>query len=401
MVNLKMNWGRGMNRIGDVLMQDLFSRSARNMLWLLILVIAAPRWVAAEILPEDPAVHDLKFVDGTKRYAKKVYLRDYFLKTVYSIDVHRFVASVIASKNFDGQPNNTPKVVIVDTESGEVKDTGYVGEIRCYSEGRIATVNVGTSTSSEAMYFGKLGESLQKYPLWSPDMELNWPSCQLLPRWKYPKFQQEETQLLTRLALKPEHGAVFVYQPKAFPVLELSSDANNRAVFIRSGANAVPPLQVYLEQPSGHRIDIPVNPGEKINAVQYIPFENAYWLNIVLNNTQPIKSWAPRFGRLLYPDGTVKRFSVPPPIVDLIKAGKAVATTTYTKRGAMWELLILPGHPDVDHLQGNYLVLENELVKIPAGGVDRLNGCKLLCNDREFFSKLYEYYFINICTGEQ
>ncbi len=385
-----------------MLTQDLFSRSARNMLWLLLLVVAAPRWAMAEILPEDPAVRDLKFVDGTKRYAKKVYLRDYFLKTRYSIDDHRFVVSVIANKNFDGQPNNTPKVVIVDTESGEVKDTGYVGEIQCYSEGRIATRNDGTTPSNQASYFGKLGEPLQKYPRWGPpEMELNEPSCQLVPRWKYPKFQQGEAQLLARLALKPEHGAVFVYQPRAFPVLELGADANNRAVFVRSGANEVPPLQVYLEQPSGKRIDIPVNPGEKINAVEYIPFENAYWLNIELNNTQPIKSWEPRFGRLLYPDGTVKRFSVPTPIVDLIKAGKAVATTTYTKRGAMWQLLILPGHRDVEHLQGNYLVLGDELVKIPAGGVDRLNGCKAEGSDRQFFSKLYEYYFINICTGER
>jgi len=32
MVNLKMNWGRGMNRIGDVLMQDLFSRTLQELI---------------------------------------------------------------------------------------------------------------------------------------------------------------------------------------------------------------------------------------------------------------------------------------------------------------------------------------------------------------------------------
>lgn len=209
-----------------------------------ILVNSIPHWASAEILPEDPSARDLKFVDGTKRYEKTVYLKDYFLANAYSIDDHRFVASVIASKTFDSRPDNTPKVVIVDTETGEVKDTGYVGDVLCYSEGRIATSNIGVGGPNAASYFGKLGEPLQKYPLWSPDLELNLPSCQLVPRWKYPKPQQGEAQLLARLALKPEHGAVFVYRPKDFPVLALGSDANNRPVFMRSGANEVPPAGI-------------------------------------------------------------------------------------------------------------------------------------------------------------
>lgn len=161
------------------------------------------------------------------------------------------------------------------------------------------------------------------------------------------------------------------------------------------------PLQVYLEQPSGKRIDIPVNPGEKIVAEEYIPFEKAYWLDTGVTNMQLISSAQPLFVRLLYPDGTVKRFSMPKPIMDLIKAQKAIATTTYTKRGALWKLTVLARNPDVDHLQGNYLVVGNEVVKIPASGTRGLNGCRLFGSSPEFFSKLREYYFINICTGEQ
>lgn len=356
---------------------------------------------AEEILSEDLSVRDLKFVDGMSRYARTVYLKDYSFSHSAWIDDHRSIKSMHASRTFNDQVDNTPRVVIVDTKTGEVKETGYVGEVQCYSEGRIATHNIGFDYlfKNEASYFGKLGEPLQVYRQWFPrDMELNIPSCQLVPRLKRPQYPD------MLFPLKVEHGVLYQVRPKDFPVLELGVGTNNRPALIRKGADAVKPLQVYWEQPSGRRIDIPVNPGEEITSVSYIPFEDAYLLNIDLTNTQPIKVWEPRFIRLLYLDGTIKRFSVPTPIMELIKANKASATAVYTKRGMAWHLSIGSRNPDLEHLDGNYLVIGKELVKIPASGMPSTDGCKLYGSNPSAYSTkekmLRDMYFIDICKGE-
>lgn len=358
---------------------------------------------AVAIIPEDPLTAQFRFSDKTINYEKTVYLKGYELSNSYSIDEHRNVASMLASKTVKYNPDNAPKVVIVDIKTGDVTDTGYVGRVLCYSDGRLATSSQsrtmgpdGKVIPDEAYYFGKMGEPLEAFrPYFPSDMELNNASCQLVPRWKRTQYPDMV------FPLKVTHGVIRQTRPKDFPELRLGQDDYNRLTFNRTGAAVVPPFQVYWELPSGQHIDIPFNPGEQISSISYVPFENAYLISVDLTNTQPVKTWEPRFVRLLYPDGTVKRFGVPRIILDLVKQGKAVAWPTYTKLGVGWILAVLSRHPELDHLNGNYLVIENELVKVPAGGMPSLDGCRLYGNKRSIFSTLPDYYYIDICKMQK
>lgn len=362
---------------------------------------------AFEIIPEDPLAARLTFSDKTMGYEnskKIVYLKDYWIYGEWWIDENHYVGSLHESKTFSEKADNTPKVVIVDVRTGEVKDTGYVGRVQCYNEGMIATHNIGLdSLKNQAAYYGRLGESLQPYKPWFPnDMELNISSCQLVPRWKYPKPQSGESGLVARFPLKVEHGAIFLWKPKDYPELRLGQDPNNynRLVFNRVGATVVPPLLAYWEQPSGKRVEIPLNPGEKISTVSYVPYENAYFISVDLSNTQPIKTWEPRFARLLYLDGTIKRFGVPRVIMDLLRTNsQASAGVQFDKKGLSWAVGFNSFAPDPQHLAGSYEIVGEELVKRVISGSRAVDGCRLYGSEKSLFSARRDYYYIDICKG--
>lgn len=358
---------------------------------------------AVAIIPEDPLIAQLRFSDKTINYEKNIYLRDYLLggSSGWWIDDYRYVISLHESKYFSEKADNTPKVVIVDTKTGDVTDTGYEGRVLCYSEGRIATNNNRLTTgqdgkviSDEVYYYGKMGEPLDAFrPYYPSDMELNKASCQLIPRWKRPQSPDMV------FPLKVAHGVIRQIRPKDFPELRLGQDDYNRLTFNRTGAAVVPPLQVYWELPSGQRTDIPFNPGEQISSISYIPFENAYLISPDLTNTQPIKTWEPRFVRLLYLDGTVKRFGVPRVIMDLVKANKVGVGVGYSKKGISWDIGFLSRVPDPQHLAGSYEVIGDELVKREQSGSTSPDGCRLYSSQSSFFSKRWDYYYIDICKG--
>jgi hypothetical protein len=358
-----------------------------------------------EIIPEDPVAAKLRFSDKTINYKKTVYIRGYELSNSYQIDEYHKFSSVLASKSIKYNPDAPHNVVIVDMKTGGVTDTGYVGRVLCYSEGRVATSSQsrafgpdGKVLSDEVDSFGKVGEPLQAYrPSFPNDMELNTASCQLVPRLKRPKYPDN------LFPLKIEHGVIYQIQPKNYPTVQLGQDINNynRLTFYRTGAEVVPPLQAYWEQPSGKRVEIQLNPGEKIDIVSYLPFEKAYLISTELNNSQPVKVWSPRFARLLYLDGTIKRFGVPRVIQDLVMQGKIVASPMYTKLGVGWSVMVLSRQPEIDHLNGNYLVVGNDLIKVVGvAAVTSLDGCKLYGAIRSIFSRLPDYYYIDICKGE-
>lgn len=367
---------------------------------------------AFEIIPEDPLAARLRFSDKTIHYEKKVYLRNSILSGQWWMDESRYVAAQQDSYSARYQNGeDQPKIVIVDVRTGKIEDTGLVGKIRCYAEGRIATENDRLSTNPDGRvvrdavsYFGELGKPLQEYrPGFPYDMELNIPSCQLVPRWKNPKPQSGELELVARFPLKVEHGVIFLWKPKNYPELRLGQDPNNynRLMFNRVGATAIPPLLAYWEQPSGKRVEIPLNPGERIEFVSFVPFENAYFISIDLTNTQPIETWTPRFNRLLYLDGTIKRFGVPRVILDLVKANKAVARAGYSKNGISWGVGFYSFTPDPQHLAGSYEIVGDQLMKQAISGSRGFDGCKEFGSERSFFSNKWDYYYIDICKEDK
>ncbi|ADL55463.1 hypothetical protein [Gallionella capsiferriformans] len=356
---------------------------------------------AFEIIPEDPLAAKLRISDKTKSYKKTFYLRGYSLSEPAWMDEHRYIAEMHAGDGFEAKFGEIPpKVVIVDTLTGKVEDTGVVGDLMCYSEGRIATsVRNGLSWT---MYFGKLGEPLQAYPKNFPqELELNVQSCQLVPVWRRPKAAPEEPQFVARFPLKVEHGTIFEWKPASYPALKIGRDEYGRPGFYRDGPAEMPPFHVYWEQPSGKRIDIQFNPGEKISYVSYLPYEKAYLIWIDLSGTQPIEGTSPRFERLLYLDGTVKRFGVPPVIMDLVQVRKVHGLAKYSKKGFEWGAHWKSRETDSQHIGGFYEVMNGALVKIESrGGGTGPDGCREYGKEQQLFSKRLDFFYIDVCKGE-
>ncbi|HZW26650.1 MAG TPA: hypothetical protein VFF26_14325 [Gallionella sp.] len=357
---------------------------------------------AFDIIPEDPLAAKLKFSGKTKTrtYKKTFYLRGYSLSGPWWVDDHRYLAEMHAGDGFEAKFGEIPpKVVMVDTLTGKVEDTGVVGDLKCYSEGRIATSAQGREWT---MYFGKLGEPLRAYPKNFPqDQELNVESCQLVPAWRRPRAESGKPQFVARFPLKVEHGAIFEWKPASYPELKIGRDEYGRPGFYRDGPVEMPPLHVYWEQPSGKRIDIPFNPGEKISYVSYLPYEKAYLIWVDLSGTQPIEGTFPRFERLLYLDGTVKRFGVPSVIMDLVQVRKVHGLAKYSKKGVEWGAYWKAREPDSQHVGGFYEVMNGELVKVESpGGVLGPDGCREYGEEKQPFSKRYDFFYIDVCKGE-
>jgi hypothetical protein len=331
----------------------------------------------ADVLPEDPAARGLTIVDASERYERRIFLRGYLLGRAHWIDERRMVTSVALSEGFDArQFDNDGKVVVVDTQTGEVRDTGYSGRVLCYDEGRIFIQKGG---ALGALYYGMLEGSLQSPGRWLPKgTDLNEQSCDAVTAWQRPADLPTGV-LANRRYLKRQHGVLVSWTRQA------------------AGA---PLARLYLERPSGDRIDIAFNAGEQIVDVRWIPFEGAYLLVPDLADTQPVKVWEPRFVRLLYPDGRVRRFSVPDPIIDRVKANQATGSAQYTKAGVLWNLHLLPGRAGQEKLNGNYLVIGRELIRVP-GAFPAPGGCLLVGNQKSGASTerrpLNDYYFTDIC----
>jgi hypothetical protein len=354
-----------------------------------------------EVIPEDPVAAKLRFSDKTKTYKKTFYLRGYSLSGDWWMDEHRYLAAMHAGDGFEAKFGEIPpKVVIVDTLTGKVEDTGVVGDVMCYSEGRIAT---SALDRKRTMYFGKLGEPLQAYPEKFPQgMELNDASCQLVPAWKYPIDEMGGNRfLLRRFPLKVEHGAIFEREPDSYPALKIGQDEHGQTRFYRAGPAQMLPRHVYWEQPSGKRIEIPLNPGEKIFNVSYLPYEKAYLIRVDLSGTQPFEVAFPRFERLLYLDGTVKRFSVPSVIMDLVQVRKVYGLAKYSRKGFEWGASWNTREPNDQHIGGFYEVMNGELVKVePLVSWAGPDGCREYSEEKQLFTKRLNYFYIDICKVE-
>ncbi len=365
-----------------------------------------------EIIPEDPLTAKITFSDKEIHYEKHYYLRDVlFVGFEYWIDENRYVIEKRERYGSNGEKGEIlPQIVVVDVRNGKIEDTGLEGKILCFAEGRIATNNTrllrqedGKVVRDEVSYLGELGKPLQEFrPGFPYEMELNKDSCQLVPRWKYPKPKQGEPQFVQRFPLKVEHGAIYLWKPKDFPELRLGRDDYNRFAFNRVGSATVPPLQAYWELPSGKRVDIPLNPGEKIFAVSYLPFKKAYSISLDLTHTQPIETWVyPRFARLLYLDGTIERFCMPRVVMDFMRANRnASLGEAFYKKGVTWGIGLSSFSTDPQKRAGVYEVIGGELVKRSLGGFLAPDGCRRFGSEKRFFSERRDYYYIDTCKGE-
>jgi len=349
----------------------------------------------AENYPREEPAFDHKFtiVDSSELLKKRVFLRDYSLVNTVGhwIDNDHMLIGVRSGGGYDDSKTAIQKWIKVNVETGEIEDTGIRGGISCYADGQaVVHPRVEGKISDRTMMVGTLGGEMQTFPEGVPRGKRISIDCRLVDSEKVGGFTTY---------LKEAHGRI----------TEDDIFYRNDGVYKDNT-----PSRLYLRKPDGQEIDIPTNPGERSfnrYGIEYIPFENTYLLTPEFGSTDSTKKWQPRypiFVRLLYPDGSVKRFSMPN--VHLFSKLRWHSATfngvLYTKRGLVWRFKRNPKPPALglvhyrverydDFLQsGDELIPGNFITQSP-------DDCKLVGEIQSRFSDKYsDYYVTNLCEDK-
>ena len=348
--------------------------------------ISADNAHAENYLREEPAF-DQKFtiVDSSERLNKRVFLKNYRLVIGHWIDNEHMLVGVRSGDGYNDSKTNIPKWIKVNIETGEIEDTGIRGGISCYADGQtVVHPKVEGRISDRTLMIGRLGGDMETFPEGMPRGKRINMDCQLVDSEKVKGFTTY---------LKEAHGRM-----------------TEETVY-----NDDNPSRLYLRRPDGQEIDIPTNLGERRfdrYGIKYIPFENAYLISPEFGSSDSTKRWQPRyplFVRLLYPDGSVKRFSMPN--VHLFSKLRGHSAwfdgVLYTKRGLVWRFTRKPKPPTLglvhysevrydDFLQTEHELLQGNFI------TQSPDGCKLVGEIQSRFSDKFssDYYVTNLCEDK-
>ncbi len=342
---------------------------------------------AENYLREEPAF-DQKFtiVDSSERLKKRVFLRDYSLVNTIGhwIDNDTMLVGVRSGGGYDDSKTNILRWIKVNIETGEIEDAGIRGGISCYADGQaVVHPRIEGVFNDRTIMVGTLGGEMQTFPEGVPRGKRISIDCRLV---------DSEKVLGFTTYLKGAHG-------------RMTEETNYKDD---------KPSRLYIRKQDGQEIEVPTNPGERRfdrYGIKYIPFENAYLISPEFGSSDSTKKWQPRyplFVRILYPDGSVKRFSMPN--VHLISKLRWHSAwfdgVLYTKRGLVWRFTRKPKPPTLglvhyrverydDFLQsGDELIQGNFITQSP-------DGCKLVGEIQSSFSSKYsDYYVTNLCEGK-
>ena len=345
------------------------------------------------------------------------------------IDSRYRLTNLIADEQGTYEQDKVKKIVIVDTQTGEIKPTPYEGTIACFVDGNLATFVQPGRVESWTFSFGKYGEMLQTWKgMYEPEgMHLNLMSCKLQPQ-DYGRTRKDGTYT-AGVNLRYEHGGLLVIPGQNLPgnAPNVSPDVQRlmQQPFMQNMTLPAHSEQWIFKKPNGEEILIPNNPGEAADSssVTYLPYINAYFMALksrpfVADDMQRI----PKYSRIFYPDGRVVRYGVPDVIWQPCVRHEIGCQVLYTKAGLVWRIQFVR----IDRVgrtnykgelkEGYYLDQPGKktLTKIPDlsatsqrglltpfGLFD--DGCRVQSRE-EITQKqphiLFNVYYINLCTGE-
>jgi hypothetical protein len=382
------------------------------------------------LIPIDPATLGYTVNNRELRFKEHVALPgNISLRGGGMIDARYRLSNLIADERGTYEQDKIKKIVIVDTRTGEVRPTPYVGDIRCFVDGNLATLIDRGKREDATFAFGKYGEVLQT---WKGVVEpegtyLNLMSCSLQSFEKL-KIEPPPGMRAGGVVLRAEHGQLVTLEGQPLAGNTPDSPEVQRLMqqpFMQNMTLPAHSERWILKKPNGEAIPIPNNPGEAIvfRSVTYLPYMDAYFIESRSRPFLPKDMWGiPRFARVLYPDGRVVRYGVPDVIRQPSMRGEIGYTGLYTKAGLVWRIQ----HARIDRTgrtnykgklrEGYYLDRRDTktLVKIPdlsATSQEGLlapigvssDGCTVGTR-REVAQKhphiLLNIHYINLCTGE-
>jgi len=369
-----------------------------------LLVLLSLSVAHADTMASDtPLARELEVVDGTQKFPKKTFLQYSRLRMVYWIDNRSILVELITEK-LDGE--TTSKVAVVDTETGTTNIVWPSGRPSCYSEGQVEIYDPQYYRNKRYYYFlGKLGGALLGYENSPKGKMISRFDCTLeniIPPVAEDQFDHYAYGIYSqkRLPLKAKHGHLVYWTHRYSQYEDFTA------------------TKLYLQKPTGEKIDIPIELGEElISADSYVPFEDAYLLRFVWKTDTPGKDqYSIANPKLLYPaTGEMKQLSVPKMIERKVRSQEIRSGIIgYTKLGLLWMAEILPSSEKIrtrsqpDEYE-YYLDTGNQLLKVE-GEYPSPDGCKLIGKaptpDSTHYHAIfhrypkYDYFVTNLCEGK-
>lgn len=404
------------------------TRAGRIVWTFAVLCVASVAWAqlpynTADVIPADPTSLGYTVDNHTLRVkVHPVLPQRVALRNGGMIDARYRLANLTADDQGDYALDPEKKVVAVDTLTGEIKPTPYVGTIKCFGDGNLAIYIDSWRDKKLTFMYGKYGEPLHVWEgtLQPPkDKYLNPVSCTLEPRTELIRKDGTPFAGSALHHLRPEHGKLWVVPGAERPSIDSNASSEVKALmqkpFMQGMSLASQFEQWYFIKPNGNEVWIPNNPGEATLGVTYIPYLQAYFMAPGLRPLANAEFLSvPLFARLVYPDGHVQRFDVPDVIQQPHQKGElGFGGTMYTKMGLIWRITFrrfgtvgrVAYRGELE--EGYYLQKKDKkvLVKLPdlSMGTSPSDGCTLELKPEVAQIKpiyLSNHYTINICTGE-
>lgn len=363
----------------------------------------------AESLTADTGVQNLTMIDGIDRFKRNYFLKKASINMQGWVDDRRILARAFDNPSNSTHPGLEPRAyVVIDTETGAIERMPWNAntDVQCLNNGRIILKErpSGDWRNPETWYVGKFGGAMTTYKVeadatghhglpkeWREQgLDLDVLSCQLVKRLTrlkgrvWPEWYKGDGNATY---LESEHGWLVEYGS--------SRTHGTSGEYVLMGLD-------------GTGQDIPISVGERrFNHPSYLSFADGYFTYPELHFGDPRHVWSPHFARLIHPDGRVKRFPIPAPLMDQIINHHEVVRAEYTKSGPLWNLNVHFSNRDSDRLLGDYLIMEHELVRVAQRiRIVSPNGCKLAgdsewtwqqLNDLSKINDPHDYFVINLC----
>ncbi len=335
------------------------------------------------------------------------------------MDARYRLTNLIADVNGDYWNDPIRKVVLIDTQTGDVKPTPYIGNIQCFVDGNLALLHDPGKIENRVFSYGKYGETLQTWQGGLPKgMYLHVMSCRTGLFKDLSPYLKDGRKSSGSSDLRMEHGFIAVIHGQPLPAqTEGFSPELQRLMqqpFMQKMTVESPLEQWVLKKPNGDEVPIPNNPGESIGVnapVEYLPFMGAYFMP-PYSSGRPFDPeefrFIPRFARILYPDGRVERVGVPDVIAQAYMRRELGYSAYMSKRGIIWQTHLNKRYKG-ELKEGFYLDLRDKkiLKRLPyigLGGRSLEDGCTVFSRGETTQMRPYALgiaYNINLCTGEQ
>jgi hypothetical protein len=377
----------------------------------------APHQNGSDALVADPAVQNLKMVDGIDRFQRKYFLRNAEIKIQAWVDDRRILAQVLDRDSNKSHPElDIESWILFDTETGGVERLpwGRKTTVECLVNGRIVLSEPMSSDwrGPKMWHIGTFGQKLKTYikqagysgypEEWKAIGELDRSSCQFVKRLQ----NREQSKKIASGYLPSGHTSInFIH------VDYLEAEHGWLVETHPWRAEKMPRISDYFHlKADGLLARIQTTTGERtFSNSPYLTFADGYFSYPELHFGDPHHVWTTHFARLIHPDGRVERFSIPGPLMNQIITHHENVWAQFTRKGPLWKLLVHSLNKDSAQMQGAYLVIGGELVRV-AQHIESIspNGCKLAGWKERTWEQLndvrnykthdpYDYFVIDLC----